>query len=353
MRLGEFQKILDDQGIDACVFLDTDPNIPYFAGIELERCILIVPSESEPVFIVSRLEAERVLNNSRVKNAESFERSYERESLLAKHLKGSKVIGINKDCITTRDYEALQAIGRGFIFADVSDSVSSLRQIKTPEEAEKIRESCRLTDRIIEKCISSFDFKTELEVKNFLEFEAIKLGSRPSFDTIAASGKNASMPHYSGNGKIETGFCVIDFGIRHNGYCSDLSRTIYIGNPSKKERELYELVKKSQQAAIDSARDGITAEELDSIARNALGEHKNAFIHGLGHHIGIQVHDSGFRISPGSKGVLKEGMFITIEPGIYHAGVFGIRIEDDIAIMKKGCDILTRANKELVSVPTD
>ncbi|MBI2142305.1 M24 family metallopeptidase [Candidatus Woesearchaeota archaeon] len=199
-------------------------------------------------------------------------------------------------------------------------------------------------------CIENFDFRTELDVKNFLESEARKLGCKPSFDTIVASGKNASMPHYSGNGRLNRGFCVIDFGIRHKGYCSDMTRTIYLGSPSAKEKELYSRVRQAQQNGIDAVKEGAVAERVDSAARSALGKHKKAFIHGLGHHIGIEVHDTGQRISPHSKWLLKEGMTVTIEPGIYYRGKLGIRIEDDVLVRKNGCELLTKTGKELYIV---
>lgn len=349
MRLDEFQRILRQEQIGACVLLNNDTDVFYFAGIEIEKCVLIIPDSGKPSFVVSELEAERA-SKSRIKNVAAFRSGTERNSIIAGYLRGKGIVAINKAAISVANMEFLQSLGKPAVFADASRIIDGLRQIKAAEEIEILRNACRLTDKIMKSCIDDFDFRTELEVKNFLESEARKLGCKPSFDTIVASGKNASMPHYSGNGKLNRGFCVIDFGIRHKGYCSDMTRTIYIGAPSNKERELYSLVRQSQQRGIDAAKPGAIAEDVDAAARSALGNYKEAFIHGLGHHIGIEVHDTELRISPRSKWALRENMAVTIEPGIYYRGKLGIRIEDDILVKKSGCEELTKLDKELIVV---
>ncbi len=350
MRLDTFQRILRQEQIGACVLLNNDPDVFYFAGVDVEKCVLLIPDRGKPVLVVSELEAERVRKSSRVKSVDVFRSGTERNSIIAGNLKGKGILAINKAAISVANMEFLQALGKPAVFADASKIIDGLRQIKTNEEIEIIREACRLTDKVMQDCINSFDFRTELDVKNFLESEARNLGCKPSFDTIVASGKNASMPHYSGNGRLNKGFCVIDFGIRYKGYCSDMTRTICIGKPSRAERELYSLVRQSQQKGIDAVKEGAVAEDVDSAARSALGKHKEAFIHGLGHHIGVEVHDTDQRISPRSKWLLKENMAVTIEPGIYYKGKLGIRIEDDVLVRKGGCEELTRTDKELVIV---
>ncbi len=349
MRLAEFQKSLKESGIDICLLLNNDQSVFYFSGIELEKCVLAIPSGGNPYFIVSDLEAERVKKVSRVGKVQAFGSSAQRNSLLLSAIGKGAVIGINKGFISVTDFEFLQGIGKS-AFVDVSEAISELRQVKTGEEITIIREACKITDSVLGKCIGNFKFRTELEVKNFLEAEVRELGLKTSFETIVASGKNASMPHYFGNEKLQKGFCVIDFGIRYKGYCSDITRTVYLGSPSRKEKEYYGLVRKAKEKAIESVKEGIVSGDVDAIARKHLGTHSKAFIHGLGHHIGVEVHDSGFRLAPGSKGILKDGMTVTVEPGIYYAGKFGIRIEDDVLVRKNGAELLTKLSSELVAI---
>ncbi len=348
MRIEEFRNFLISKGIDACILIDRDPNIFYFAGIELEHCLFVI-TRSSSFFIASELESERIFKYSKIKKIFSYKTYAERKSLIAKNLK-PKVIGINKAEINMRDFEFFSSIFPSAKFDDINEELVMLRQVKTKEEIENIREACFLTDKILEKCIGGFDFRTELELRNFLESEIRNRGFKPSFEPIVASGINSSIPHYSVfSGKLK-GFCVIDFGIKFNGYCSDVTRTIYIGSPKKGEMEVYDVVRSSQEAALCSIKEGISAGELDSISRRIIGRYRKNFIHGLGHQLGIEVHDVGFRISHYEKGILMENMVVTIEPGVYFKGKFGIRIEDDVLVRKDGFEVLSKFSKNLVVV---
>jgi Xaa-Pro aminopeptidase len=346
MRLGDFQKVLKSKQINGAIFFDSDPHVFYFTGIELEHCTLFIPSEGDAFILTSVLEEERTKKNSRVKRVVAYSKNSERESILREALSGS-VIGINKEKITVNALEYVQSLTKTS-FVDISSDLTELRMVKTDEEIQILKEACKITDLIIEDCISSFNFKKELNVKLFLEKEVRKRGLFTSFETIVASGSNASMPHYFGNDKIVKGFCVIDFGIKFKGYCSDITRTVFVGNPKKKEIDEYDSVLGAQQSAIDKVSDGVVAGDIDLAARESLGDKSKFFIHGLGHHIGIEVHDNGFRIGQGSKGILRAGMVITVEPGVYYSGRLGIRIEDDVLVKNSGHELLTLAKKELI-----
>ncbi|MBI4438519.1 aminopeptidase P family protein [Candidatus Woesearchaeota archaeon] len=348
MRLVEFQSRMDSAGIDACVLSDDDPSVFYFAGVELERCFLVIPSMGRPRFLVSRLEQERVRSFSRIKDVVAFRDFQGLRSSLESELGSFRSLAVNKAEMSVRDFELLGSIKGNLL--DANDIISAVRQVKSFDEVELLRESCRIAARIMQRCIEGFDFRTEQEVKDFLEAEARKDGCRPSFETIVASGHNASMPHYFGSGRIARGFCVIDFGVRHKGYCSDMTRTVYVGSPSSNDRGLYRLVLSAQEMGIGLAVDGAVAGDVDAGVRNLLGKHKSKFIHGLGHHIGVEVHDAGFRLSHGSRGVLRENMVLTVEPGLYFKGKRGIRIEDDVLVRKLRSEVLTSTVKDLVRV---
>jgi Xaa-Pro aminopeptidase len=175
----------------------------------------------------------------------------------------------------------------------------------------------------------------------------------PSFETIVASGSRSAMPHgIASTKKIKRGELVtMDFGGQYQGYTSDITRTVVVGKASPKQRKIYNLVLEAQLAGLSQARAGVKAKDLDKVARDIIsraGYGKN-FGHGLGHGLGLLVHDSP-AVAPTSKATLLPGMVITIEPGIYIQGWGGVRIEDDVVITEKGCELLTRAKKELIEL---
>jgi Xaa-Pro aminopeptidase len=177
-------------------------------------------------------------------------------------------------------------------------------------------------------------------VKNFLENETRKKGYELAFNPIVASGKNSSLPHYNAeNIKLRKGFCVIDFGVKYKSYCSDITRTFYIGKPTKKEIEEYEKVLFVQEKCIKMIKQGTKAEKPYLFAKKEL---KN-MIHGLGHGVGVEIHESP-NLLEGSKDILLKNMVFTIEPGNYNK--YGIRIEDTV-LLKSKAEILTRIDKKL------
>jgi len=163
------------------------------------------------------------------------------------------------------------------------------------------------------------------------------------------------MPHYiASHNKIKNGVLLMDFGTVYNNYCSDITRTVFIGNDSSnvKLRKIYDIVLTAQQKAIEACREGLTCGELDHIARKYIKDmgHGEEFGHGLGHGVGIEVHE-GPLIIKNNKTILKENMVITIEPGIYIPGSGGIRIEDMLIVKKNGCENLYNSKKEFTILP--
>lgn len=226
-----------------------------------------------------------------------------------------------------------------------------IRKAKTAEEILKIKKACEITDQIFNKLIENFKkFKTDKAIIKFIKNEATKNNCKLAFKPIIASGKNSSEPHYEAKGnRLQKGFCVIDFGVRYKGFCSDMTRTIYIGKPSKKEIKLYESVLNLQKKALKLAKPGVMCSKLDKTIRNKFGKNKKQFIHGSGHGIGKKVHDLP-TISPKSKDILKENDVVAIEPALYFKGKFGIRIEDDLVAKKNKAEILTKSTKELITI---
>lgn len=235
----------------------------------------------------------------------------------------------------------------------VSNLLEDMRLIKTNHELSVIKEAADIADAAFKHIL---DFikpgLTELEVANELEFFMRKSGAESSsFDIIVASGVRSALPHGVASEKIiEKGdFVTMDYGALHKGYVSDITRTIAVGDPSGKLKEIYEVVLESQLRAMEQIRPGMTGIEADAIARDYITEkgYGEYFGHSLGHGIGLEVHE-GPGLSKRSETKLEPGMVVTVEPGIYLPGIGGVRIEDDTVITETGNETLTHSTKDLI-----
>ncbi len=325
-NVNRLQKELKKNKISAAILFNfnetPDANFMYFAKFDGYGC-LIVPKDKKPVLIVPQLEYERA-KRTKIKTI-AYKRSLWEE--IRKHAKG-KTMGIDYDSITVSLFNKLKEEIKAD-FTDASGLCYDVREQKTEEELSIIKQGCRISDRIFKKCFWNFkNFKTEMDVKDFMENETRNLGLTQSFRTIVASGKNASQPHYATtNKKLQQGFCVIDFGIKFKGFCTDCTRTVFIGKPTEKEKELYNIVLQAHDKAAEHIKKAKSYKELSEKAKEELGKYEKYFIHSLGHGIGIEVHESP-RVSIKSGDKIKPNTVFTIEPGIYIHSRLGIRIED-------------------------
>jgi Xaa-Pro aminopeptidase len=195
---------------------------------------------------------------------------------------------------------------------------------------------------------------SEVEVAAAMEYEARCSGAEGmSFPTILASGTRSAIVHgRASNARIpRRGFVVCDFGVILAGYCSDRTRTVHVGRPSRAARQLYAAVREAQQAGIAAVRPGVTAAEVDGAARRVLRQRKLAryFTHSTGHGLGLEIHEAP-RLAAGQTQTLEPGMVVTIEPGAYIPGKWGVRIEDVVVVTSSGCEVLTPSDKELVII---
>lgn len=215
-----------------------------------------------------------------------------------------------------------------------------------------VTKACEITDKIFKKLIKKLKqkrFSTELDVYNFLKKETYLNNCILAFKPIVAMQENAAEIHHKANNtKLKGGFLVVDFGVKYKDYCSDCSRTFYLGKPSKKDKDLYNLVLESQLTALKYAQPGMYAVDIDSIARTVLLEYFKNFVHGTGHGVGKKVHQAPI-LGPNSKSILKENQVITIEPGLYFKNKFGIRIEDTVLVKDKA-NVLTKTKKEMIVI---
>ncbi|MDZ4063802.1 MAG: aminopeptidase P family protein [Coriobacteriia bacterium] len=229
------------------------------------------------------------------------------------------------------------------------------RQVKEAAEIERIAVAADLTDRALEHVKGQIvagarECDIALAIEVFIRRSG---GDAVAFDPIVASGPNASRPHAkASNREFETGdFVTVDLGARVNGYCSDLTRTFVIGSASDRQREVYNAVLAANEAGILAVRAGVRGMDIDRAARDVLGQHglAEAFGHGLGHGVGIDVHEMP-SVSPRGRDAVHAGSVVTIEPGVYIEGFGGVRIEDLVVIEEGGCRVLSAAPKNLIEL---
>ncbi|MFP3321573.1 aminopeptidase P family protein [Planococcus sp. SIMBA_160] len=238
------------------------------------------------------------------------------------------------------------------ILEPVSGLIEQLRMVKAPEEIDVLKAAAKIADDAFEHiCTYIKPGMTELQVSNELEFFMRAQGATSSsFDIIVASGLRSALPHgVASDKKIEQGDLItLDFGALYQGYVSDITRTVAVGEPSDKLKEIYQVVLDSQVLALENIKPGMTGIEADAIARDYIKSkgYGEAFGHSTGHGIGLEVHE-GPGLSFRSETVLEPNMAVTVEPGIYLPGIGGVRIEDDILITETGNVRLTHSSKEL------
>jgi Xaa-Pro aminopeptidase len=241
------------------------------------------------------------------------------------------------------------------MFVAVGSLVARLREIKDDHEVARMRKAallgCGLFDAMLEFLQPGL---TEIAVAAQLEFAARLAGAEGmSFETIVASGVRSALPH----GRATTaklprrGFVTLDFGVMLDGYCSDMTRTVHLGKATAEEQEVYDLVLEAQETAVAAVAPGVTAGEVDEAARSVLrrGGLDQYFSHSTGHGVGLEIHE-GPRIAPKQTQVLEQGMVITIEPGVYIPGKFGLRIEDMVLVTARGGEILTPSLKAWIEL---
>ena len=244
---------------------------------------------------------------------------------------------------------------RGFLAPLPAPFVEPLRGVKDEEELAVMKEAalmgCKLFDHILAVLEPGL---SEIEVAAELEHQARLLGAEGmSFETIVASGERSAYPHGHATQAAlpRRGFLTLDFGIIHKGYCSDMTRSVFFGKPNLKERKAYSAVLEAQEAAVAAVISGVSAGDVDEAARGVLRREglAEAFSHSTGHGVGLEIHEQP-RIGAGQATRLQAGMVVTIEPGIYLPGEFGIRIEDMVQVTRTGGQVLTPAPKALIEL---
>ncbi len=348
MRIERLQEFLSQNELDGALIISS-PNLYYFTGSSpvLGGYLVVTPDES--LFMVPELEYGEARETSKVpvEKFKSGKDLYERLSSFRLHRLG--IEGGTSFSLTQSLREKVGVTD----FKTIDDVVKELRIIKTREEITVIEAACGIADTAMMVALEEISpGKREREIAAKMEY-AMKMNGaeKVAFDTIIASGPRSALPHgVASDKRIERGdLVVIDEGALYRHYHSDMTRTIVVGSPNAKQKEIYEIVLEAQRKGVEAARPGMTAKELDTVVREVINEYGygDHFIHSTGHGVGLEIHEWP-RVSQADDTELKPGMVITIEPGIYLPKFGGVRIEDTLVITENGARRLTKMERELI-----
>jgi Xaa-Pro aminopeptidase len=346
-RAERLVQLITERELDQ-LFVSDLTNVRYLTGFTGTNGACLVSSE-ERVFFTDFRYTER----AETEVSPEWERpEAERELIpqIVARMKGR--VGFEDAKLSVRQLARLEAAaGDGVEFVPAGDLVEQLRAVKEPDELERIAAAAELTDGVYRWAVErGLVGRTERDVAQAVEGRIRELGAEPSFPTIVATAENGALPHAEpGEREIGSGELVVfDMGSQLDGYCSDCTRTFATGEPGDDARAVYELVLSAQQAALEAIRPTAGGKEIDAVAREMIAEagYGDRFGHGLGHGVGLEVHE-GPRLSTTSDDDLFEGSVVTVEPGIYMPGRFGVRIEDLVVVTPDGHRNLSGLPKDL------
>jgi len=334
-------------------------NVRYLSGFTGSAGALLVSDDGAVLFtdgryiVQARDEAGKVIRIVIARKAPTLAAA---EWLAARNRAGRRWIGIEPESVSAGLRDRLVSIlpGKQRV-RSAPPLVERLRMIKDREEITRIRSAVELGASLFRRARGKIRCGTsEVEVAAAMEYEARSRGAESmSFPTIIASGARSDMVHGRASAARipRRGFVVCDFGVILAGYCSDRTRTVHVGRPSREARAFYDAVLTAQEAAIVAVRPGVRAAQVDAAARRVLRRAGLAryFTHSTGHGLGLEIHEAP-RLAAGQDQVLEPGMVVTIEPGAYIPGKWGVRIEDVVVVTPSGCEVLAPAGKELVDV---
>lgn len=337
--------------LDAMLIV-SEPGERYAVGFSGEGVVLVTEDGAQYSTDGRYIEAAQqqvtgaeVILTSRAKSHLSLVRAYMQTHKL-------KRVGFESSWVSVEQYQLWQR-ELGCELLPAQSLLDSLRAAKDPEELSAMVQAQKITDETFEAILNYIrPGMTEQEVAARLVYELLRRGARKvSFDPIVAAGANGSMPHaVPGETVLKPGmFVTMDFGCVYEGYCSDMTRTVALGNPTQEMEQVYEVVLAAQRAGISAARAGISGRELDCAARQVIEDagYGMYFSHSFGHSLGLEIHEAP-NASPSEERILPIGTVISAEPGIYLPGRFGVRIEDVLVLTEDGCRDLTHAPKNLI-----
>lgn len=352
-RLQQLRKILQQEGLDG-LLISSRPNTYYFTGFTGTTSTGLVTADKAYLIVDFRYTSQageqafagiEVIEHERGA-AETLNELCTRHEISALGIEGGNVsyadyLNYREKLNTVKDLK------------DIQDALSQIRIIKDADELKLIQKAVEIADAAFSEVLPMIrPGVLEYEVAAELEYRMKKMGaSGVSFETIVASGPRSALPHgVAGNRKLQAGDAIVmDFGAIYQGYCSDMTRTVFLGNPTGQLKEIYQIVLRAQLEALEKAAEGMTGMQLDRVAREIItgAGYEKCFGHGLGHGVGVEIHEMP-RVSPKGTDTLKTGMVFTVEPGIYVENLGGVRIEDMVYLDGTKAEILTGSGKEML-----
>lgn len=341
---------LPEYGLDA-MLITSEPGEFYAIGFHGEG-VALVTAEASYYFTDSRyIEACRnQVTGCAIAMPQGRGYKTEVQDLVVKH--GIQKLGFEDGCMPVKEYNAWTGTVRAE-FVPANGLLDALRTYKDAEEIDRMVKAQRIAEKALEEILAFIKpGVTEKEIAAKLEYDMLRFGAeKMSFDPIVASGPNGSMPHaIPGDKPVQNGeFITMDFGCKYGGYCSDMTRTVALGEPTGEMKQVYNTVLKAQLVGIAAARAGAVGADVHAAAAKVIEEagYGEYFGHGLGHSLGIEIHEDP-RFSPTWKHPIQAGAALSVEPGIYLPGKFGVRIEDVVVLTEDGCQDITLAPKELI-----
>ncbi|MDL2289143.1 aminopeptidase P family protein [Clostridia bacterium OttesenSCG-928-F22] len=349
MKVQALRDDITQMGLDA--YLASRPaNIRYFSGFTGSTATLLLTKNKSFILSDFRYQeqfARQCPGFTYVESNDHMATAADLVTQLSLH-----AVGYEADTLTVKEYQRLTALCRAE-FKPAQQVAYRLRRYKTKEEVASISAAADIACAAFEQLLGFIEpGKKETAIAAELEYYMRKLGAQGlAFPTIVASGENSALPHHSPGERIlqKGDFIVIDFGCKVDGYCSDMTRTVALGHATDEMKRVYDTVLEAQRRAFEKLGKTVSANEIDDAARgyiNAQG-YEGCFGHGLGHGIGLEEHEAP-RISKGVEDDILPGIVTSIEPGVYLAGKFGVRIEDICLVVEGGYENLVHTNKDLL-----
>jgi len=356
-RLQSLQQTVESKKLDG-LLIGHPPNLRYLCGFSGSTGALLVDSGGSVFFTDGRYteQAHVEVRGAKIAIGRKLPLTAAAE-WVGRRAQGKRAgaIGVEGEHLSIAAHHRLaEALPKHVRLREAPPLVEQARMVKDAEEVEAIRAAvsagARLFDRALEVIRPGV---REIEVAAEMEYAARRAGTDAmSFETIIAAGARSALPHgRASEAMIGGGFVVCDFGVILHGYCSDRTRTVYVGSAPEEARRLYAVVLAAQEAAIAAVEPGVSVSQVDRAARKVLQENGLAkhFTHSTGHGVGLEIHEAP-RVARGQQEVLRSGMVITIEPGVYLPGKWGVRIEDMVVVTDGGCEVLTPTQKEFIVI---
>ncbi|MBP2622908.1 M24 family metallopeptidase [Streptococcus oricebi] len=355
-KIKQITHYLETENLTAAVL--SDPvTINYLTGFYSDpherQMFLFICTDRQPLLFVPALEVERANSavDFQVAGYVDSENPWEKiREILSPSTKSR--IALEFDNLILSKYQGLKQVFEGAVFSDLTPFVNRMRLIKSADEIKKMLVAGQFADQAVQRGFAAIAAgKTETDLIAEIEFEMKKLGLEMSFETMVLTDDNAANPHgIPGPNPIKKdALLLFDLGVMANGYASDMTRTVAVGQPDQFKKDIYQLTLEAQRAALDFIKPGVTAHEVDRAARQVIEKagYGSYFNHRLGHGIGMDVHEFP-SIMEGNDLVIEEGMCFSVEPGVYIPGKVGVRIEDCGYVTKDGFKLFTETSKDLL-----